>query len=94
MASHPAQRGCFEIRRDAITPPDELISMIWPDLDKYGPETLNKVDDLAAEGFIALLRHLHVVILQDSIPLRKVFPEHPIWNHPVFHHAVYPSFAA
>lgn len=24
--------------------------MIWPDLDKYGPETLNKVDDLAAEG--------------------------------------------
>src|SRR6202000_2831575 len=35
MAGHPPQLGCFEISRAAITPPDELLSMIWPDLDTW-----------------------------------------------------------
>ena len=33
MAGHPSQMGCFEIRRASVTPPDELLSMIWPGLD-------------------------------------------------------------
>lgn len=28
MAGHPAQMGCFEIRRAAVQPPDELLSQI------------------------------------------------------------------
>jgi hypothetical protein len=28
MAGHPAQAGCFELRRASITPPDELLSQI------------------------------------------------------------------
>ena len=94
MAGHPEQQGCFEIQRDTIQPPAELMSMIWPELDKWSPEALVEVDDLAAEGFCELLRHLRVVILQDSVALREAFPAHPIWDHPVFHHAAYQSFAA
>ena len=33
MAGHPSQMGCFEIHRASITPLDELLSMIWPELD-------------------------------------------------------------
>jgi Centromere DNA-binding protein complex CBF3 subunit, domain 2 len=33
MACHLAQMGCFEIRKASVAPPDELLSMIWPDLD-------------------------------------------------------------
>jgi hypothetical protein len=33
MAGHPPQSGCFEIRRASVTPPDALLSLIWPDLD-------------------------------------------------------------
>lgn len=24
--------------------------------------------------------------------MRKLFPSNPVWNHPVFHHAVYATF--
>jgi len=33
MAGHLSEMGCFEIRRAAVTPPDELLSMIWPQLN-------------------------------------------------------------
>ena len=35
MAGHPPQMGCFEIHRASVTPPDELLSMIWPKLDAW-----------------------------------------------------------
>ncbi len=42
MAGHPAQMGCFEIGRAAVTPPDTLLLMIWPELDawkdRFGPQ--------------------------------------------------------
>jgi hypothetical protein len=34
MGGHPDQKGCFEIRRAAVIPPDELLMMIWPELDQ------------------------------------------------------------
>jgi hypothetical protein len=35
MAGHPPQMGCFEIPRADVPPPDELLSMIWPELDAW-----------------------------------------------------------
>ena len=46
MAGHPPQMGCFEIRRAGITPPDALLSMIWPELEswkgRFGPDADQK----------------------------------------------------
>jgi hypothetical protein len=93
MAGHPDQKGCFEIRR-AVKPPEELLTMIWPELDqwneRFGPD---KIDDLAAAGFCTLLRHLREVVLQDSVFLKEAFPDHFLWSHPVFHHNAYVAFA-
>ena len=33
MAGHPLQPGCFEIDRAVATPPDELLQLIWPELN-------------------------------------------------------------
>jgi len=97
MAGHPARKGCFEIRRAAVTPPDELLTMIWPELDRwegrFGPGD-GHINDLAASGFCTLLRHLREVILQDSVILRAAFPNHLIWTHRVFHCDAYAAFAA
>jgi hypothetical protein len=42
MAGHPPQMGCFEVYRASVTPPDELLSLIWPELDawkdRFGPQ--------------------------------------------------------
>jgi hypothetical protein len=96
MAGHPPQMGCFEIKRAGVAPPDELLSLIWPQLDawkgRFGPQP-SQVNDLAAAGLIGLLLYLREVILQDSVPLRRRFPGHPVWNHAVFQHKAYAGFA-
>lgn len=96
MAGHPAQVGGFEIRRSRIPPPDSLLTLIWPDLNQWaerfgpGPEQVN---DLAAAGFTGLLVYLRQVILEDSVPLMRQFPESAVWSHPVFQHEDYGPYA-
>lgn len=96
MAGHPKQAGGFNIPRAQITPPESLLSMIWPDLDQWkgrfgpGPEHIN---DLAATGVTNLLLYLREVILQDSVFLIQQFPKCPLWNHRVFQHPEYLPFA-
>jgi len=49
--------------------------------------------DLAGTGFLRLLRVLRVVLLHDSVVLRKQFPLHPIWKDPLFNCEEYLKFA-
>ncbi|KJZ69682.1 hypothetical protein HIM_10929 [Hirsutella minnesotensis 3608] len=74
MAGHPPQIGCFEIRRAGVAPPEILLSMIWPELDRwrgrFGPGT-EQENDLAAMGSTNLLFYLREVVLQDSVVLMK-----------------------
>jgi hypothetical protein len=96
MAGHPPQMGCFEVHRAGISPPTELLSMIWPQLDawkdRFGLQ-VGQINDLAAMGLTNLLFYLREVVLQDSVALRRLFPSNPIWNHPVFQHSAYTAFA-
>ena len=97
MAGHPPQMGCFEIRRARTPPPDSLLPLIWPDLNKWagkfglGP---GQVNDLAAAGFTGLLFYLREVILEDSALLMYRFPECAVWSHPVFQHQDYAPYAS
>ena len=66
MAGYPSQIGCFEIRRAGITPPNALLLIIWPELDKwkgcFGPQP-HQINNLAATGVTNLLFYLREVIL-------------------------------
>ena len=81
IAGYLAYIGCFEICYASITLLDELLSLIWPQLDawngRFGPQ-LHQINDLAAAEAINLLLYLREVILQDSVALRSMFPSHPI----------------
>jgi hypothetical protein len=61
MAGHSPQMGCFEINRASVTSPEELLSMIWPELDalkdRFGPQA-GQINDLAAMGLTNLLFYL------------------------------------
>lgn len=50
--------------------------------------------DMAAQGFLGLLDKLRTIFLQDSVILRKEFPEHPIWRQEIFVREDYREFAA
>lgn len=95
MAGFPAAPGCFEIPRANISPPETLLSKIWPDLDRwkgrFGPGS-DQIADLAAAGTVNLLLYLREVVLQDSVALRDSFPTSPVWNHEVFRHPDFRPF--
>jgi hypothetical protein len=94
MAGHPLQPGCFEIDRAAVTPPDELLQLIWPELDGLQDGLQQgQANDLAATGLVNLLLYLREVVLQDSVYLRERYPASDVWDHPVFRHAAYDAFA-
>lgn len=57
------------------------------------PEQLDQ-DDMAAQGFLRLLDQFRTIILQDSVVLQAEFPQHPMWNHPVFVREDYRLFAS
>ena len=96
MAGHPASMGSFEIRRARVLPPESLMSLIWPDLEKwrgrFGPGA-DQIQDLAAAGLVNLLLYLREVVLQDSVVLKDQYPRSAVWAHPVFQHPDYRKFA-
>lgn len=105
MAGFREERGSFFLPRASVEPPPpELTQLIWPEVDEwlakmeaYKPGSKrNQVQrrDLAGSGFLRLLRVLRTVILQDSVGLRQLFPEHPIWKADVFASEAYQTFAA
>ena len=49
--------------------------------------------DLAGQGFLRLLVVLRIVFLQDSVILRREFPQHPLWKHEIFAREDYKRFA-
>jgi hypothetical protein len=50
-------------------------------------------DDLAGQGFLRLLKELRTVFLQDSVIMRRMFPDHVIWTDPIFVREDYRRFA-
>jgi hypothetical protein len=49
--------------------------------------------DLAAQAFLRLLKQLRVILLQDSVIMRREFPAHPLRTDPVFARVDYRTFA-
>ena len=71
-----------------ISPPDELLPLIWAKLDKWSRESFahGRIEDMAASNFTDLLRLLRQVILQDSVELRSLFSQntHEVSRHESF----------
>src|SRR5436190_17227337 len=103
IAGFPKEGKGYFLPRAQETPPAGLCSKIWPETDvwlermeAYRPDKAdNEVVrlDLAGSGFLRLLRALRVVLLQDSVILRKQFPCHPLWKDSLFNCPEYVSFA-
>lgn len=103
IAEFPKEGKGYFPPRARETPPAALCSKIWPEADlwlermeAYRPGRAdNEVVrlDLAGSVFLYLLDALRVILLQDSVALRKVFPLHPLWKDPLFNCKEYRRFA-
>jgi hypothetical protein len=104
IAGWPQEGRGYFLPRAQETPEEALCSRIWPGVDVW-MERMEAYDparddnevvrlDLAGSGFLRLLRVLRVVLLQDSVVLRKQFPLHPLWKDSLFNCPEYLKFAA
>jgi hypothetical protein len=66
----------------SVPPPPGLIDKEYKDQD-----------DMAAQGFLRLLKQLRIILLQDSVILQKVFPGHPMWQDRIFVRDDYQEFS-
>ena len=94
----PLSRSYF-VPRSTVLPPPELVAMVWPQLDtwiaKFSEPAVSGVDEnLAAGAWLELMQWLRVVLLQDAVFLRKLFPSHPIFKDPLFSTPYFEDFAA
>ena len=77
-----------------------LHQRVWPQLDRWREAHLDLLGtseavkpNLAAGGFLELLKKLQDVFLQDSVFVRRSHPHHPIFRDALFATAEYASFA-
>ncbi|KAL9932371.1 hypothetical protein V8E36_008850 [Tilletia maclaganii] len=77
--------------------PLSLQQQIFPGID----DTLRQIEDgkdcerdLAAQGFLRLLRYLRRVLLQDAVALRRTHLHLPLFGHPLFRSAEFLAFEA
>jgi len=104
IAGFPKEGKGYFLPRAQVMPEEALCSKIWPETDlwlmrieAYHPDRdYHEVVrlDLAGSGFLRLLRVLRVVLLQDSVVLRKQFPPYPLWKDSLFNCEEYLKFAA
>ncbi len=96
MAGFSPKGGSFHIPRANIPPPTSLLAQIFPETDMWLNRFAKNEDiesDMAAEGFLNLLKQLKIVFLQDSAILRAQTPLHAIWKNAVFSSTEYQNFA-
>jgi len=97
--------GDYFIRRAVYEPPQSIQQQLWPWLDhwqtrfelraqglNYQQGGLNH-DDLAAVGFLKLLRWLRIVLPQDLAVLQPSFPSLPFYRHAPFYGDVWDAYA-
>jgi hypothetical protein len=55
--------------------PDELVE---GEPEPGSPGADNR--DLTGQGFLRLMDKLRTILIQDSVEMRRLFLEHPLWN--------------
>jgi hypothetical protein len=95
----PDWAGSYFVPRAQVKPPIELMRKVYPDVDLWrtaheDPERSGVEDNKAARMILELLEWLREVILQNTPYLQTEFPEHPIWQDPLFRHPAYATWSS
>ncbi|KAM4063419.1 centromere DNA-binding protein complex CBF3 subunit, domain 2 domain-containing protein [Hirsutella rhossiliensis] len=96
----PEWSGSYFVPRATVRPPVVLLVQVWPQLDKWKEAHSSPFSDLgveqnmAAGAFLELLEWLREVLLQDAVFLRESYPDHPIFQDPVFSCPEFEAFAS
>jgi hypothetical protein len=88
------REGSYRIPRAMVEPPPSCRDELFFGLNTYLDLVKSQeITDIATRSFIELLDDLRTVLLQDSVVLKKKFPELHVWKFPVFQSKAYLTWA-
>lgn len=94
LAGFPAEIGSYWIARDILVP-EKLLNLVFPET-KVWLQRYNAQDDceqtMCLGGFLRLLQQLRSVFIQDSVMLRKKYPDHFVFQHQLFSTQAYVQY--
>jgi hypothetical protein len=105
VAGFSASGGNYFLARAAHEPPYALQKQLWPWIEEWEPRFEARArrccwaeggldeDDLAADGFLKLMRRLRTVLLQDLAVLQPHYPSLPFFAHAPFYGPGWDEFA-
>lgn len=105
VAGFSRTAGDYFLARAAHWPPYDLQKQLWPWVEEWELRFEARAqrrtwvqggldeDDLAADGFLKLVRHLRVVLLQDLALLQARYPGLPFYNYPPFYGPAWDEYA-
>lgn len=82
------------LKRSSVDPSEDLQRMVFPWINAYLDGKKDFLRTLAAQKFLVLLKHLRGVVLQDASILINRYPNHPVFDLPVFKSQNFLSFKA
>jgi hypothetical protein len=98
LGGYSVKHGNYWLEREQFQPPIELAKLIFPELEHCESQLnmsrtqSNSDTDLAAFGFLRLLKFLRTVLLQDSVDLIRLYPNNVIFKHSIFHTQGFKTF--
>jgi hypothetical protein len=89
LGGYNVKHGSYWLAREQHLPQQDLLLSIFPNIEHVElslTETASRTGstDLAAFGFIRLLKFLRVVLLQDSVELMSKYPNNIVFKHAIF----------
>jgi hypothetical protein len=105
VAGFSGTPGDYFLARAVVDPPTTLQQQLWPWIEEWERRFEARArrlvweqggldeDDLAGDGFIKLLRHLRIVLLQDLAVLQPRFPSLPFFSYAPFKGHEWEEFA-
>jgi hypothetical protein len=100
-----SESGDYFLPRAVHEPPAILQKQLWPWIEKWEPRFEARArrqswaeggldeDDLAADGFLKLMRRLRIVLLQDLAIIQPRYPGLPFFSYAPFHGPDWDDFA-
>ncbi|KAF6527764.1 hypothetical protein HZS61_008066 [Fusarium oxysporum f. sp. conglutinans] len=104
IAGFSASPGDYFLAHAAHEPPYVLQKQLWPWIEEWEPRFEARArrqgwaeggldDDLAADGFLKLMRRLRIVLLQDLAVLQPRYPSLPFFAYAPFNGPEWDEFA-
>jgi hypothetical protein len=94
LAGFPSSPGSFFLKRAQVNPAEELQSLVFPQVEHWLTRQHENTaeQNIAAGGFLLLLKTMRAIVLQDAVALQQFFPDHFLFQHPIFQTSLFNQF--